>query len=292
MAYGGITFEHVIGFQIKIMMGNQYSRLLDAMRNDDEDEIIVACLRLGWNDAFRHVSKNIPDADIISECKKQGMQKLLKARKDGTQFIDDSTKDAIIVEICSALCEDFKGYANKKSTSERHAFIREKMTSPKFKNHFAAIKVIDPDVHANYLCFGHIQKLFNMAIKLYLCLKICAEEANKHGLRVNLQYGAAPVTFKAELFNLFDEETFSADCPIDHYILESIDSEVTSRGSAHTPVKPRSQNAGFKKFGSIAWSKINSTNDADYIDIQNEIALLQRDTGKCNLCFDFENWNS
>ena len=32
--------------------------------------------------------------------------------------------------------------------------------------------------------------------------------------------------------------------------------------------------------------------DTAYIDIQNEIAALQADSGKSNLCFDFEHWNS
>lgn len=291
MNYGGISFGHVLSFQIRIMMGNQYLRLVEAMKSGDRDGILVACLRLGWNDAFRHVSENKSDADIIAECeKRKELRGIPKKSKDGTATIDDTKKNEIIIHICRSVLGEFREYAQKTSTTDRRAYIHEKLKCTAFVEKFAVIKVTDPKNSNKSLRFGHIQKMFNMALKLYLCLKICAEE-----YPVILQYGATPdenILLKAELFDLFDAESFSADCPIDHYILEAMDSRIDSKGSSHTPVKPRNQQAGFKKYGSIKWSQLSDTNDEDYIDIQDEIASLQNDPDKCNLCFDFENWNS
>ena len=56
LSYGGIEFEHVWAYQIKCMMANQYDRLIEAIAQNDTDLIISVCIRLGWNDAFKHVS--------------------------------------------------------------------------------------------------------------------------------------------------------------------------------------------------------------------------------------------
>ena len=46
------------------------------------------------------------------------------------------------------------------------------------------------------------------------------------------------------------------------------------------------------KFTEIVWSKLgNSEPLANYSVAQNEIEQIQSGTGKCNLYFDFENWN-
>lgn len=295
MQYGGITLNHVLTFQIRIMMGNQFGRLVSAVKNEDKDGIIIACLRLGWNDAFRHVSENKSDADIISECAKQRWDLPFKKRKPGVVKVDDQEKDQIIVEICRSLCEEFKEYASKSSTEDRHAYIHQKMACEDFVSKFGVIKVIDPRDSDKYLCFGHIQKLFNMAVKLYLCLKICAEEQNNHDLQIVLQFGATAqknVLLKPEMFTLFSSNDTSADCPIDHYILEAIDREIAEQDADPTAINPERRNRDSAKFASIAWSKLNAQSDAAYIDIQNEITALQADSGKSNLCFDFEHWNS
>lgn len=256
MSYGGITLEHVLAFQIRIMMGNQYGRLVKAMGDNNRDELVVACLRLGWNDAFRHVSENIP--------------------------VDDKKKEELVVGICGSLCDEFIAYANQKDAEARHRLIQEWMQSDEFVQRFAAIKVTDPKQSAKALCFGHIQKMFNMAVKLYLCLKIMAEEASKP---IILQYGATPdknIELKSGLFKCEDINIVSADCPVDHYILEAIDGRM---------------NLKKQEYGKIPWSKLSSREDAEhkdskYIEIQDKIAFLQNDPGKWNLCFDFENWNS
>ena len=59
--FGGITLDNVIIFQTQAMLGNQFNRVMN--KSATKDDIMIACLRMGWNDAFRHVSKNkkVPD---------------------------------------------------------------------------------------------------------------------------------------------------------------------------------------------------------------------------------------
>ena len=62
--YGGVTAKDIIVFQSKIMMGAQFGRIVwarehkSASLGNRQNEILVACLRIGWNDAFRHTSEN------------------------------------------------------------------------------------------------------------------------------------------------------------------------------------------------------------------------------------------
>ena len=233
MTYGGITFKHVWDFQLRIMLGNQYAKCKDATEHKD---IIVACLRLGWNDAFRHTSKNI-------------------------EGIEEKSKENTIIEICENITDKFIKYAEKTTTEERHNYINECLNDNEFKNEFAKIKVTDIGAD-KALCFGHIQKMFSMALKLFLCLKICAEQAKEMDINIGLN---------VELFECyFSFET--ADCPIDSIIIDRLDKEMSK----------------------IKWSKLGQ--DAghpseDYIKIQKAIEEKKNDNTKSNLCFDFENWN-
>ena len=54
--FGGITLDEVIVFQTQIMMGAQFGRI--KKEKALQEDIIIACLRMGWNDAFRHTSEN------------------------------------------------------------------------------------------------------------------------------------------------------------------------------------------------------------------------------------------
>ena len=57
--YGGVTAKDVIVFQTKIMMGAQFGRIVWAREHvsaplcDRQNTILIACLRIGWNDAFK-----------------------------------------------------------------------------------------------------------------------------------------------------------------------------------------------------------------------------------------------
>lgn len=224
--YGGVDFKDVLRFQIKIMMGNQYNRCIKAKNPED---IIVACLRLGWNDAFRHTSKNV-----------------------------GKVKDEDIVSVCQGITDQFKEYARKKTTKERYDYINECLNNEKFKMKFAEIKVVD-ESDDKALCFGHIQKMFNMAIKLFLCLKICAEQADIMNIDIGLNKGRFECDFA------FD----TADCPIDSIILTKLG-----------------------KFSDVKWSKLGHTAypTDKYIAIQEAITQLNGE-GESNLYYDFKNWN-
>ena len=232
MSYGGITFAHVLNFQIRIMLGDQqYQRCMKARK---QKEILVACLRLGWNDAFRHTSKN----------------------QDG---IKESEKETIILKVCESVIDEFCEYAKKTTTKDRIQYIEMLFSSNKFKQKFEKIKVIDELQSDKALCFGHIQKMFNMAIKLFLCLKICAEKAEEMNLDIELN----PALFKTD----FALDT--ADCPIDSIILSKLDA-----------------------CRKIKWSKIGHKNhpSSEYEIAQTAIQKELNDISKSNLCYDFENW--
>lgn len=262
MKYGGVTLEHVLAFQIRIMMGNQYGKLVEGMRTGCKVQPVIACLRLGWNDAFRHTSENTDAANKLSDKEKQQRME----------------------RICDQLTNEFGEYTRLQSTEERHAYIHEKMEDPEFLKKFASFKVVEGSDKA--LSFGHIQKMFNIAVKLYLCLKICADSAPN---QIILEHGATPdknVVLDAQKLELLGGENVTADCPIDHYILEAIDQRLSDTGACRT------SKVSTKKFANIPWSKLRGEDDQTYIEIQKEIAALQKNTAKSNLCFDFEGWNS
>ncbi len=264
MKYGGVTLEHVLAFQIRIMMGNQYDKLVEGMRKGSEVEPVVACLRLGWNDAFRHTSENTANANSMT----------------------DNEKQREMEKICNKLCREFCEYTRLDSTEARHEYIHKLMDDPEFVKQFASFKVTETNKSKKALSFGHIQKMFNIAVKLYLCLKICAEAAPNP---IVLEYGTTPeenVVLDPQMLELLSGEDVSADCPIDHYVLDAIDKKLASSGACRT------SKISTKKFADIPWSKLRGEEDQTYIEIQREIAALQDNAAKSNLCFDFENWNS
>lgn len=247
---GGVGFEHVFAFQIKCMMQGQYFKLVQATTPDD---VIVACLRLGWNDAFRQTSRNADDFNKKSE-------------KEKSKKIDN---------VCEEIVEDFKKYAEEKDTAGRVDCIHNLLKNDTFRKTIARVKDVTNEEHP--LCLGHIQKMFNVAIKLLLCLLISAEYAANNGLNIELCNG---VYLDQKAFLTFNNETFkkiafdTADCPLDSIILSKISQKTN--------------------ITSVTWSKLgaNKANpDTAYQDIQNAIADNQAGTGKSNLCFDFENWN-
>ena len=250
MSYGGIGFEHVWAFQIKCMMANQYNSLVNAIGDGNVDEIIVTCLRLGWNDAFRHVSKN----------------------KASFEKKTDTDKEKEIINVCRNIRDEFKAYIKLSDTQSRSQYIEDLFTKTNFPNKFDAIKVTDPK-DSNYgnkaLCFGHIQKIFNMATKLLLSLVISAEQANALHIKVKLGTSEKGKFVYLDDNNwwqgIFDEENFDADCPLDSRILDKIGASKTK------------------------WSRIgNGYPISNYETIQETI---RNKTTSCNLLFDFENWN-
>ena len=96
----GVEISDVIVFQTRLMMGVQFERLIAAkVKQGDEKkrEVLIACLRLGWNDAFRHTSKNVMDG-TKSVLEKESA----KYNKEHKQEYDDY--------ICGKILEDEKFY--------------------------------------------------------------------------------------------------------------------------------------------------------------------------------------
>ena len=270
--YGGVTAKDIIVFQSKIMMGAQFGRIVwarehkSASLGNRQNEILVACLRIGWNDAFRHTSENedgINDTKeskgAVSTYKKQEEYEttLLKlyrgniTEKKATADFEDYFSE-IVKKLLDVFCEYAKAPTNKHLTIDsRWAEIEDC---------FRGVKKLNGD---KKLSFGHIQKMFNIAIKLYLCLFVCRAELD---LDDNI--------FVADIVNNFA----NADCPLDSIILgklEQVEMQKNGIGATYTT-----------KYDGYTWSQLNSS---DYSDIQDSIK--NESGGNSNLWFDFDNWN-
>ena len=270
--YGGVTAKDIIVFQSKIMMGAQFGRIVwarehkSASLGNSQNEILVACLRIGWNDAFRHTSENedgINDTKeskgAVSTYKKQEEYEttLLKlyrgniTEKKATADFDDYFSE-IVKKLLDVFCEYAKAPTNKHLIIDLHW--------AEIEDCFRGVKKLNGD---KKLSFGHIQKMFNIAIKLYLCLFVCREELD---LDDNI--------FVADIVNNFA----NADCPLDSIILgklEQVEMQKNGIGVTYTT-----------KYDGYTWSQLNSS---DYSDIQDSIK--NESGGNSNLWFDFDNWN-
>lgn len=270
--YGGVTAKDIIVFQSKIMMGAQFGRIVwarehkSASLGNRQNEILVACLRIGWNDAFRHTSENedgINDTKeskgAVSTYKKQEEYEttLLKlyrgniTEKKATADFDDYFSE-IVKKLLDVFCEYAKAHTNKHLIIDSHW--------AEIEDCFRGVKKLNGD---KKLSFGHIQKMFNIAIKLYLCLFVCREELD---LDDNI--------FVADIVNNFA----NADCPLDSIILgklEQVEMQKNGIGATYTT-----------KYDGYTWSQLNSS---DYSDIQDSIK--NESGGNSNLWFDFDNWD-
>lgn len=249
----GVDLSDVIAFQTRLMMGAQYERVKAAKNVSDvskrKKEILVACLRLGWNDAFRHTSRNIMDG-TLSVLKKESIN------------YDKKHKHAYDDYICAEIIGNeefytiFRNFALAASTDEKRKVIKDNWT--KIIKLFKKIKEVEGE---NSLCFGHFQKMFNMALKLYLCLYICKDALELED-------------------SVFDEEILlnmkNADCPVDSIILSRLDQKINE-----------TEDSKGKKYSNIKWSKID-LEDGSYAEIQMAIDKMNY---KSRLSFDFKEWN-
>ena len=110
MGFGGISINEVITFQTQIMMGNQFGRVKNAQNKDD---IMIACLRMGWSDAFRHISENViaeGEKESNLDIKEKEWRKVRENNKKTHTAVYD---DFICGEILSkkVLLETFKNYS-------------------------------------------------------------------------------------------------------------------------------------------------------------------------------------
>lgn len=263
MPYGCVGFEQVWKFQIECMMSHQFVPLVKAISKGSRDEVIVSCLRLGWNDAFKHVSENTA-----------------RYKKD----LSNKDKESEVNEACVKLVEYFERYAMETNYTDRYTNLDRLIKSSMFVDIFKDIKEVSSK---NYpLCLGHIQKMFNIAMKVLLCLIVSAEHASSLGLMVKLgEVGTRPVHLTDHdllSYTNFPYSFDTADCPIDHIILECIEDKKTP---VHSKIHDHS------KYSQIVWSKLGAKEDPEnYLSAQKEIENIQLGSGKSNLYFDLENW--
>ena len=105
--------------------------------------------------------------------------------------------------------------------------------------------------------------MFNIAIKLYLCLFVCREELD---LDDNI--------FVADIVNNFA----NADCPLDSIILGKLEQVEMQKKGVGSPYS--------LQYDGYTWSQLTAT---DYRIIQDNIKTESNENS--NLWFDFDNWN-
>ncbi len=237
---GGISFADVICYQTHLILGYQYE---DVIRAHNKKGIIIACLRMGWDDAFRHTSKNVID--------KETNKSVLETEAAKSPWRNECfINEAILSD--ERLYSTFCAFAKAKYANEKIQAVTSRMDD--LKELIGKYKEVEGE---KQVCFGHIQKMFNMAIKMYLCIYMC---------RAYL-----PFTHdKAEIFDMeIIDNIVNADCPIDNYVLASLS-------------KPY-----------LKWNKLGTDDDANSIDKYKEVQTLiwKKVWGKSKLSYDFTEWN-
>ncbi len=230
---GGVGLKEVIYFQTQIMMGSQFNRIIN--KNCTQNDLFVACLRMGWNDAFRHTSENVKigkennSASVIEA----------KSKEIKQDYICSLLEDQIVI----SAFKDFLITDNKQDAWKKH---KEKLIN--------LLGEVKKTSGTRALCFGHFQKMFNIAAKLYLCIYICRK-----------YLGLDDKLFDSEII----EALSYADCPIDSVIMNQ-----------------------FPKVKQGSWSKYDDPN-GNYHEMQTAIAerLRNKEEGKSNLYYDFKYWN-
>ncbi len=165
-----VTKDNVLRFLFRVTLGDEFEKV---KKQQSEDEIILYCLCLGWNDAFRRTLKN----------------------KNGVEINREVKEDVFLKNNC---INRFREYASA-TTSAAKADILEKI-----RNDMAG------DISKykeGKLTIGLAQKIFNIAVKLYVCIYLFSDVL-----------GVKNVVKKYA----FDE----ADCPLDGKILGELNKKV------------------------------------------------------------------
>lgn len=236
---GGVSYRDVILFQTQIMMGTQFGRV---MKGKDAQDLAIACLRMGWNDAFRHTSQNVKG--IEKSVLEEEAEKWNKTHKE-------SHDDFICGNILNRqeVLDAFGAFAKAEGSKGKAAVIVGRLDE--LKTLFKPYKMTEGD---KQLSFGHFQKMFNIALKLYLCIYMCRDELALDEKR-----------FDSEIISALE----NADCPIDSIILGKLDEKTE----------------GTHKYRNLKWSKFEAE---DYLRVQEQIGRLAE--GGSNLSVDFREW--
>ncbi len=254
---GAITLKEVIVFQTRIMMGAQFGRIKKP--KPEQEDLLIACLRMGWADAFRHTSENVrAQSESEQPGKKQpdvlGSEEKKQRKKHKEEYNDF---------ICTILSEvvvlgAFREFACAENTQDKIDSVCEKSGELKeeLKSLFGQYKRTDGD---HPLCFGHFQKMFNIALKLYVCLYVCREQ----------------LELEAELF---DDEILknlaNADCPVVSIVLKRLSKDTKD-----------------PKFAKQKWSHYGTAEspNEEYLGVQQAISDCVGENSR--LYYDFIAWN-
>ena len=239
--------EGILSFVLGVTFGKQYVKITGATEGKS---IVASCLRLAWNDAFRHVTRNITVPNSAN-----------KAKADEVRMMEVLSDNEMV--------QFFHHYAGCRSTEERVKLLKENETY--FTQTFGMFKSNDDPQYS--LCFGHYQKLFNMAVKLYCCVYV---------YRARLGIDDAVLT---------NYDFAGADCPIDRHILSAIDREIDEHPALKTTYQELQQEANVKRLQEIPWSKFGKEerfSTGVYLKIQKLIKSLNHENS--GLLYDLEHW--
>lgn len=225
----GVEKKDVLNFFLKVTFRNQWVKISDAK---DAKGVAIACLRLGFADAFGRTTKN---------------------RTEPETTLDKLAEDKEVLNT-------FREYVKANDTQKRVEVIQQHKN--KLNEIFGKVK----DNEEKPLCFGHYQKLFNMAVKLYLCIYIYCDEFDNDWLNVSKE-------------KLKEYVPGSADCPIDNKIKESVYNALDA---------DKTEGFDKKEIEIGAWSKLDTEEDLKrYINLQNRIREICK---KDALAYDFDAW--
>lgn len=133
-----ITKDNVLRFLFRVTLGDEFE---EVKKQQSEDEIILYCLCLGWNDAFRRTLKN----------------------KDGVKITREVKEDVFLKNNC---IDRFREYANTESSSNKATMLE------KIRDDMAG----DISLYKEgEFTIGLAQKIFNIAVKLYVCIYLFSD---------------------------------------------------------------------------------------------------------------------
>lgn len=191
------TKDKFLKFFFRVTFGSEFNLITskDKDQQEHEDKIITSCLCLGWNDGFKRTLKNRPNVNI-------------------------ERKDKVNAFINSGAIDVFRTYANA-ATPEEKADILIKF-QPEMEKEIRPFKKIDENER---LSLGILQKIFNIAVKLYYCIYLYRDFLDLDGIVKEYNFE-------------------KADCPIDNLILDKLE-------------KNKDFKAAIKPHNYRPWSRIN-----------------------------------
>ena len=133
-----VTKDNVLRFLFRVTLGDEFEKV---KKQQSEDEIILSCLCLGWNDAFRRTLKNKKGVDIDRKVKVKIFtdHKCINRFRESASATTSAAKADILEEIRDDMAGDISLYKEGKFT------------------------------------IGLAQKIFNIAVKLYVCIYLFSD---------------------------------------------------------------------------------------------------------------------